>query len=143
MGPRERADVMLPPFEMAVRESGVRSVMHAYTDTDTDTDGVPCAADGELLTGLLRDTWGFTGTVVADYFGIAFLKTLHGVSADWGEAAAAALTAGVDIELPTVKTFGTPLRHVVSSGQVPEEVVDRAVRRVLAQKEALGLLDPA
>ncbi|MFJ9033759.1 glycoside hydrolase family 3 N-terminal domain-containing protein [Streptomyces sp. NPDC102274] len=139
MGPRERADVMLPPFEMAVRESGVGSVMHAYTDTD----GVPCAADEELLTGLLRDTWGFTGTVVADYFGIAFLKTLHGVSADWGEAAAAALTAGVDIELPTVKTFGTPLRDMVSSGQVPEEVVDRAVRRVLAQKEALGLLDPA
>ncbi|WP_446040174.1 beta-xylosidase/alpha-l-arabinosidase [Streptomyces sp. SID1121] len=139
MGPRERADVMLPPFEMAVRESGVRSVMHAYTDTD----GVPCAADEDLLTGLLRDTWGFTGTVVADYFGIAFLSSLHGVAADWGEAAAAALTAGVDIELPTVKTFGTPLRDLVVSGRVPEAVVDRAVRRVLTQKEALGLLDPA
>ncbi|QIQ07317.1 beta-glucosidase family protein [Streptomyces liangshanensis] len=138
MGPRERADVMLPPFEMAVRESGVRSVMHAYTDTD----GVPCAADADLLTGLLRDTWGFTGTVVADYFGIAFLASLHGVAADAGEAAAAALTAGVDVELPTVKTFGAPLRDLVSSGQVPEAVVDRAVRRVLTQKEALGLLDP-
>ncbi|MFF2523437.1 beta-xylosidase/alpha-l-arabinosidase [Streptomyces liangshanensis] len=138
MGPRERADVMLPPFEMAVRESGVRSVMHAYTDTD----GVPCAADADLLTGLLRDTWGFTGTVVADYFGVAFLASLHGVAADAGEAAAAALTAGVDVELPTVKTFGAPLRDLVSSGQVPEAVVDRAVRRVLTQKEALGLLDP-
>ncbi|MFJ2647644.1 beta-glucosidase [Streptomyces sp. NPDC087420] len=139
MGPRERADIMLAPFEMAVRESGVRSVMHAYTDTD----GVPCAADEDLLTGLLRDTWGFTGTVVADYFGIAFLSSLHGVAADWGEAAAAALTAGVDIELPTVKTFGTPLRDLVVAGRVPEAVVDRAVRRVLTQKEALGLLDPA
>ncbi|WP_079023660.1 beta-glucosidase family protein [Streptomyces odonnellii] len=138
MGARERADVLLPPFEMAVRESGVRSVMHAYTDTD----GVPCAADEELLTGLLRDTWGFQGTVVADYFGVAFLKSLHGVAADWGEAATAALTAGVDVELPTVKTFGEPLREALASGQVPKEVIDRALLRVLTQKAELGLLDP-
>lgn len=138
MGTRERADVMLPPFEMALRESGARSVMHAYTDTD----GVPSAADEQLLTGLLRDTWGFEGTVVADYFGIAFLKSLHGVAADWGEAAAAALTAGVDIELPTVKTFGQPLREAVTEGRLTTKVVDRALRRVLTQKAQLGLLDP-
>lgn len=138
MGARELADVILPPFEMAVRESGVRSVMHAYTDTD----GVPSAADDRLLTGLLRDTWGFTGTVVADYFGIAFLKTLHGVAGTLGEAAGAALAAGVDVELPTVKTFGAPLLDAVRQGDVPEELVDRAVRRVLLQKTRLGLLDP-
>src|SRR5689334_4645419 len=138
MGARERADVMLPPFEMAVRESGVRSVMHAYTDTD----GVPSAADEWLLTGLLRDTWGFTGTVVADYFGVAFLKTLHGVADTWAEAAGAALAAGVDVELPTVRTFGRPLRDAVAAGEVPEALVDRAVRRVLVQKAELGLLDP-
>ncbi|BDH49159.1 beta-glucosidase [Streptomyces albus] len=137
MGARERADVILPPFEMAVRESGVRSVMHAYTDTD----GIPSAADGPLLTGLLRDTWGFGGTVVADYFGIAFLKTLHGVAGSYGEAAAAALGAGVDVELPTVKTFGRPLADALAEGLVPEALVDRAVRRVLVQKAQLGLLD--
>ncbi|WP_443075992.1 glycoside hydrolase family 3 N-terminal domain-containing protein [Streptomyces sp. NBC_01716] len=138
MGPRERADVMLPPFEMAFRESGARSVMHAYTDTD----GLPAAADEQLLTGLLRDTWGFEGTVVADYFGIAFLKSLHGVAADWGQAAALALTAGVDVELPTVKTFGPPLRKAVAAGELTTKVVDRALRRVLTQKAQLGLLDP-
>ncbi|GAA3047445.1 glycoside hydrolase family 3 N-terminal domain-containing protein [Streptomyces roseofulvus] len=138
MGARELADVILPPFEMAVRESGVRSVMHAYTDTD----GVPSAADDRLLTGLLRDTWGFTGTVVADYFGVAFLKTLHGVAGTFGEAAGAALAAGVDVELPTVKTFGAPLAEAIRDGRVPEELVDRAVRRVLLQKVRLGLLDP-
>ncbi|MFI8320163.1 beta-glucosidase [Streptomyces sp. NPDC085529] len=138
MGARELADVILPPFEMAVRESGVRSVMHAYTDTD----GVPSAADDRLLTGLLRDTWGFTGTVVADYFGVAFLKTLHGVAGTFGEAAGAALAAGVDVELPTVKTFGAPLAQAIREGRVPEELVDRAVRRVLLQKVRLGLLDP-
>ncbi|MEU6205240.1 glycoside hydrolase family 3 N-terminal domain-containing protein [Micromonospora musae] len=137
MGPRERADVMLPPFEMAVRESGVRSVMHAYTDTD----GMPSAADEQLLTGLLRDTWGFTGTVVADYFGIAFLHALHGVAGSWGEAAGVALAAGVDVELPTVKTFGEPLRAAPAAGTVPEALIDRALRRVLLQKAQLGLLD--
>ncbi|WP_329524428.1 glycoside hydrolase family 3 N-terminal domain-containing protein [Streptomyces griseoaurantiacus] len=137
VGPRERADVLLPPFEMAIREGGVRSVMNAYTDID----GVPSAADEELLTGLLRDTWGFGGTVVADYFAIAFLKTLHGLAGDWAEAAGAALRAGVDVELPNVKTYGAPLLDAVADGRVPEALVDRAVRRVLSQKAALGLLD--
>ncbi|WP_435613409.1 beta-glucosidase family protein [Streptomyces sp. bgisy159] len=136
-GPRELADVLLPPFEMAVREGGARSVMHAYTDTD----GLPSAADEALLTGLLRDTWGFEGTVVADYFGIAFLRILHGLAGDWADAAGTALQAGVDVELPTVKTFGAPLAEAVRAGRVPEALIDRALRRVLAQKTRLGLLD--
>ncbi|MBQ0885696.1 glycoside hydrolase family 3 C-terminal domain-containing protein [Streptomyces sp. RM72] len=138
MGPRERADVLLPPFEMAIREGGARSVMNAYTDTD----GVPSAADEELLTGLLRDTWGFDGTVVADYFAIAFLKILHGVAAEWSDAAGLALWAGIDVELPNVKTYGAPLAEAVADGRVPEALVDRALRRVLTQKARLGLLDP-
>ncbi len=137
IGERERADVLLPPFEMAVRESGVRSVMHAYTDID----GVPTAADASLLTSLLRDTWGFDGTVVADYFGIAFLKELHRVAGTLGEAAAAALTAGVDVELPTVHTFGDHLVAEIEGGTLDEAFVDRALRRVLRQKLDLGLLD--
>lgn len=137
VGQRELADVLLPPFEMAVRESGVRSVMHAYTDLD----GIPTAADASLLTGLLRDTWGFSGTVVADYFGVAFLKNLHGVAGSLGEAAAAALTAGVDVELPTVHAFGEHLVAEVEAGRVPVNLVDRALHRVLVQKIQLGLLD--
>lgn len=138
VGPRELADVLLPPFEMAIRESGVRSVMNSYTDLD----GVPTAADAHLLTGLLRERWGFEGTVVADYFSIAFLKTLHGVAEDWTDAAAAALAAGIDVELPTVKTFGTDFVAAVEDGRVDEALVDRALERVLRQKAELGLLDP-
>ncbi|MDK1361299.1 glycoside hydrolase family 3 N-terminal domain-containing protein [Arthrobacter sp. zg-Y1219] len=137
IGPREFADVVLAPFEMAVRDSGVRSVMHAYTDAD----GIPSAADADLLTKLLRDTWGFTGTVVADYFGIAFLKDLHRVAGTLGEAASAALTAGVDVELPTVNAFGDHLIEEVESGRLDSAVIDRALRRVLVQKIELGLLD--
>lgn len=136
VGPRELADVLLPPFEMALR-AGARSVMNAYTDND----GVPAAADESLLTGLLRDTYGFSGTVVADYFSVAFLHKLHGVAADRGAAAAQALTAGIDVELPTVDCYGEPLLAAVEQGAVGTAVVDRALERVLRQKCELGLLD--
>ncbi|MER6619882.1 glycoside hydrolase family 3 N-terminal domain-containing protein [Streptomyces sp. NPDC000931] len=136
-GAREFADVTLPPFEMALREGGARSVMAAYTETD----GVPSSADPALLTRLLREEWGFTGTVVADYFGIGFLESLHRVAGTPAQAAHAALLAGVDVELPTLKCYGEPLRDAVRAGEVPEELVDRAARRVLLQKCELGLLD--
>jgi beta-xylosidase len=138
IGSREFADVVLPPFEMAVRDGGVRSVMNSYSDVD----GVPSAADRALLTGLLRDTWGFDGTVVADYFSVTFLESLHGVAADEGHAAGLALAAGIDVELPTVRCFGDPLAEAVRAGRVDEALVDRALRRVLRQKVELGLLDP-
>ncbi|MFB6778803.1 glycoside hydrolase family 3 N-terminal domain-containing protein [Streptomyces sp. NPDC056352] len=137
-GTREMADVTLPPFEMALREGGARSVMSSYTEID----GVPTAADPVLLTELLRDTWGFNGTVVADYFGIGFLETLHKVAADRSDAARLALTAGVDVELPTVRSYGDALVAAVQEGAVAEELVDRALHRVLLQKCELGLLDP-
>jgi beta-xylosidase len=136
-GVREFADVTLPPFEMALREGGARSVMAAYTETD----GVPASADPHLLTGLLRDTWGFTGTVVADYFGIGFLQTLHRVAGTPAEAAHTALTAGIDVELPTLKCYGEPLVEAVRAGEIPESLIDRAATRVLLQKCELGLLD--
>ncbi|MTE18957.1 glycosyl hydrolase [Streptomyces sp. TRM43335] len=138
IGPRELADVILPPFEMALREGGARSVMHAYNDLD----GVPAAASPDLLTGLLREEWGFTGTVVADYFGISFLERNHRVADSPARAGALALAAGVDVELPSVRCYGEPLLKAVRSGEVSEELVDRAVLRVLRQKCELGLLDP-
>jgi beta-glucosidase len=137
LGFRELADVMLPPFEMALRD-GARSVMNSYTDID----GLPIAADEALLTGLLRDGCGFTGTVVSDYFSVAFLQTLHGVAASPAAAAAMALQAGIDVELPEVNTYGGPLLRLLETGGVDPALVDRAVRRVLSQKFELGLLDP-
>ncbi|GAB3484542.1 beta-xylosidase/alpha-l-arabinosidase [Nocardiopsis coralliicola] len=136
-GPRERADVLLPPFEAAVRLGGAKSVMHAYNDND----GVPAAADPALLTGLLRDEWGFTGTVVADYFGIAFLETLHGVAGSRGEAGALALAAGVDVELPHVDCYGGRLVEAVRRGDVAEDLLDRSALRVLTHKAEFGMLD--
>jgi beta-xylosidase len=136
-GPRELADILLPPFEMAIRDGGARSVMHSYAEID----GVPAAANHQALTELLRDTWGFEGTVVADYFGISFLHLLHHVAADDASAAALALDAGVDVELPTMRCYGQPLIDAVRGALVSEELIDRAARRVLLQKCELGLLD--
>ncbi len=138
MGPREIADVYLPPFEMAVRDGGARAVMNSYSTID----GVPVAADGTLLTDLLRDRWGFDGTVVADYFAVAFLEVMQKVAEDRGEAAALALEAGIDVELPTGDAYLEPLAERVRTGQLDERFVDRALLRVLAQKEDLGLLEP-
>ncbi|CAM3824092.1 beta-xylosidase/alpha-l-arabinosidase [Nocardioides zeicaulis] len=139
VGPRELADVLLPPFEMAVLDGGVRSVMNSYAEID----GLPVAADPALLTGLLREQWGFEGTVVADYYSIAFLHHLHDVAGDLADAAGQALGAGIDVELPTGNAYLAPLAEAVRTGRVPEAHVDRAVERVLRQKADLGLLDAA
>ena len=138
MGRRELMDVILPPFETAVAVGGVGSVMNSYSDVDN----MPAAADPWLLTDLLRDDWGFTGTVVSDYWAVPFLATMHRVAADTDEAGALALAAGIDVELPDTLGFGAGLVDRVRRGEVPEALVDRAARRMLTQKVQLGLLDP-
>ena len=138
MGRRELIDVILPPFEAAIRTGGAGSVMNSYADVD----GVPAGADPWLLTEVLREEWGFTGTVVSDYWAVPFLATMHGVAADLADAGAQALSAGIDVELPDTIGYGTELTAKVRSGEVPQEHVDRAAHRVLTQKVKIGLLDP-
>ncbi|MGZ4602733.1 MAG: beta-glucosidase [Kineosporiaceae bacterium] len=137
MGRREIMDVILPPFEAAVALAGAGSVMNSYSDVD----GVPAAADPWLLSRLLREEWGFGGTVVSDYWAVPFLAAMHRVAVDDGDAGALALAAGLDVELPDTVGFGPALVERVSRGEVAEELVDRAARRVLTQKAELGLLD--
>jgi len=138
MGRRELLDVILPPFETAVTLGPAASVMNSYSDVD----GIPAGADPWLLTEVLRDRWGFTGTVVSDYWAVPFLASMHRVASDVTEAGALALTAGIDVELPDTLGYGPGLLELVRSGRLPEELVDRAARRVLRQKIELGLLDP-
>ncbi len=125
IGRREFADVILPPFEMAIR-----------------LGGVPATADGELIGGLLRTELGFDGLVVSDYYAVSFLEQQHSVAASPSEAGAAALHAGIDVELPAVRCYGTPLRKAIAAGLADEAVVDRAAARVLTRKCELGMLDP-
>ena len=138
MGRREFTDVLLPPFEMAIRLGGARSVMPSYTDVD----GMPATADAGLLGHKLRQELGFTGLVVSDYYAVSFLELRHAVAGTPASAAALALSAGVDVELPSVRCYGEPLRGAVVSGHVSEQIVDRATARVLTRKCELGMLDP-
>ena len=137
IGWRELHDVYLFPFEAAVRAGKMASIMNGYHELD----GIPCGSSKELLTSILRDQWGFEGTVVSDYFAITMLDEYHHIAANKQEAAFAALDAGLDVELPFTDSYGDPLRQAVLSGRIPEALVDGSLRRVLTQKFALGLFD--
>jgi beta-glucosidase-like glycosyl hydrolase len=143
MGWREMYEFMLPPFELAIRESKVGSVMNSYTDVD----GIPCASSIELLTKVLHDELGFDGVVVSDYWAISFLEHMHQVAGSKAEAAILALKAGIDVELPATRCYGDVLVDAIRKGLLEESYVDRACRRVLLQKTRQGLLnagwDPA
>ncbi len=139
MGRRELLELLLPPFETAIAVGGARSVMNSYSDVD----GVPAGADPWLLTEVLRGEWGFTGTVVSDYWAVPFLATTHKVAEDMTDAGVQALVAGIDVELPDTLGYGDRLVEAVRAGRVDEAVVDRAALRVLEQKAELGLLDAA
>jgi len=134
---RELREVYLHPFEAVVRTAGLRSLMNGYHELD----GVPCGADHDLLTGLLRDDWGFEGVVVSDYFSVRQLAEYHRLAADAEEAATMALTAGLDVELPSTDCFGAPLLAALESGQLGTAAFDAAVRRVLRTKFELGLFE--
>ena len=137
LGPRELREVYAEPFAAAIRDAGLAAVMNSYASID----GIPCAGSNAILTHLLRDELGFQGAVVADYWSIPQLLNFHRVAADRGPAAALALAAGLDMELPATDFYGAPLLEEVAAGRLPIEVVDIAVRRVLRMKFQLGLFE--
>ncbi len=137
IAPRELREVFLLPFETAVKQANLQSLMNAYHELD----GVPCTASKELLTDILRDEWGFDGIVVSDYFAIEEIERTHRLSSSKAESAHLALTAGIDIELPHTDCFGDPLVTAVRTGQIDEALVDQSVARVLRTKFMLGLFE--
>jgi beta-glucosidase len=134
---RELLEVYATPFEAAIREAKLASIMNAYSEID----GIPLGSSRELLSDLLRRQLGFEGVVVSDYFTVQTLFDYHCVAADKAEAARMALEAGLDVELPTLDCYGAPLREVVEKGDVDPGLLDAAVSRVLEMKFQLGLFD--
>ena len=129
-------DVIAAPFRAVINEAGAGAVMPSYNEID----GLPLHGSPELLRDLLRDELGFTGVTVADYFGVSSLRDFHHVAIDEADAARLALLAGLDVELPSYACY-RHLPALVASGAVPLEAVDAACRRVLAQKDELGLFE--
>jgi beta-glucosidase len=134
---RELAETYLYPFEVAVREGKLRSIMPGYHELD----GVPCHTNAWLLGTVLREEWGFEGIVVSDYFGINMVFDYHHAAGDKDDAARMALVAGVDVELPSTDCYGEPLVAAVEKGAVDLSVVDKSLARVLTLKFELGLFD--
>ncbi len=134
---RELYEVFLMPFEAAVREAGIASIMPGYHELD----GVPCHNSKELLKDILRDKWDFKGLVVSDYFGINMLHEYHHTAKDKKHAAKLALESGIDIELPSTDCYGKPLKNAVEKGFIQESAIDTAVSRILKMKFLLGLFE--
>ena len=131
---RTLRQVYLPPFHAAV-EAGAGTVMSAFNAIN----GVPATSNAFTLTHLLREEWGFKGVVISDYGAIRETMA-HGTALDEKTATRKALNAGVDIDLES-NLFSRHLAELVQSGEVPQESIDQAVRRVLRLKFALGLFD--
>jgi beta-glucosidase len=110
----ERAlrEVYLPHFKKCI-DAGAGAVMSAYNQVN----GAYCGHNAELLTRILKEEWGFDGFVYSDFI--------------MGCRGADAAAAGLDVEAPDTIRFGDKLLEAVRRGEVSEERIDDAVRRVL------------
>jgi beta-glucosidase len=137
VGMREIYDVYLAPFQAAIRDAKLASIMNAYPELD----GEVVAASHRILTDLLRGELGFDGLVVSDYEAIIMLHNFHKIAASAACAAGMALNAGIDVELPNTVCYGEPLKSALDRGDVSIELVDMAVQRHLKVKFELGLFE--
>lgn len=121
----ERAlrEIYLPAFEAAVKEAGVWSVMASYNQIE----GEYCCENGWLLTDILKREWGFQGFVVSDW------EATH--------STVPAALAGLDLEMPYGRFFGSSLLESVKAGKIKLEVIDDKVRRLLRVRFKAGFFD--
>src|SRR5678816_4410878 len=126
--------IYFPPFKAAV-DAGVGTLMSSFNAIN----GVPASANAFTLTKVLRQEWKFDGFVVSDYTSVKELIN-HGVVANEEDAAAAALNAGVDMEMVSrsYNMFGPKL---LQEKRLSQATIDEAVRRILRIKYRLGLFD--
>jgi beta-glucosidase len=125
VGLRALHELYLPHFKRCVIEAAAGSVMSAYNKVN----GVYCGEHRQLLTEILRDQWGFKGFVESDWF----LGT---------RSTAAALNAGLDIEMPGPYRFtNDKLELALLSGELTDAVIHRNARHAVYQKIAWRLAE--
>ncbi len=118
-------ELYLVPFEACVREAGAVMVMAAYNAVN----GARMTEHERLLRGVLKDEWGFTGAIVSDW--------------DACRSVVPTALAGLDLAMPGPDSpWVTGLADAVRAGQVPEEVLDEQVLRLLEVARRVGKLDP-
>ncbi|MFD0835637.1 glycoside hydrolase family 3 N-terminal domain-containing protein [Mariniflexile aquimaris] len=133
---RTLIDEIYPPFEAAVKDAKTLGIMASHGDLN----GIASHGNPELLTGVLRDQWGFNGYVVSDANDIGRLHYFMKVAETPEAAALLGLNAGVDIDLYAEDAYAL-LPEMVKKNPEIETLIDRSVRRVLRTKFILGLFD--
>lgn len=133
-GMRQLLSEYLPPFRKAVKE-GAGTLMTSYNAID----GVPCTANKELLTDVLRNQWGFKGFVYSDLISIEGIVGMRAAK-DNKEAAVKALKAGLDMDLGG-NAFGKNLKKAYEEGLITMADLDRTVGNVLRLKFQMGLFE--
>lgn len=127
-------ETYLPAFEACVKEGRVEAVMGAYNRTN----GEPCCASKLLMDDILRGEWGFDGHYVSDCWALVdFFKT-HKVTSTMEESAALALERGCDVNCGMVYMY---VLSGIEQGLIKEELVDRAVTRLMKTRLKLGMFD--
>ncbi|GHV38201.1 beta-glucosidase [Bacteroidia bacterium] len=139
VAPREMRTLFLEPFRKAFVEAGALGVMSSYNDYD----GEPITGSYHFLTEILRQEWGFKGYVVSDSEAVEFLHSKHHVVKNQKEAAALAISAGMNIRthFTPPQDFILPLRQAIAEGLVSMETINKRVKEVLKVKFLLGLFD--
>ncbi|HXS22438.1 MAG TPA: glycoside hydrolase family 3 N-terminal domain-containing protein [Steroidobacteraceae bacterium] len=133
---RTLLQMYLQPFHAAIEQANAQIVMASYNEIG----GIPSHANRWMLTDLLRNQWGFKGLVTSDYEGIEQLMSLHHVAGNLTDAAARALSAGVDNDMPDGEAYAN-LPQALAQGKVTQAEIDTAVRRVLRLKFLAGLFE--
>jgi len=128
--------IFLPPWETAIKNGGALGVMATYPAID----GIATHGSSYILTDILRYEFGFEGLVLCEGGGLTTL-VYEGLAKNQKEAGILALTAGVDVGISYEDAYQKPLLQSVREGLVSEELVDRAMRRILRQKFRLGLFE--
>lgn len=133
-GEREFRSIYLYPFARVIKETNPLCIMSCYSAYD----GIPVSASPYYMTDVLRDELGFKGYVYSDWGSVGRVMTFHYAVTTREEAAKVSLIAGVDLD---VDSDYETLEQQVKEGKIDEAYIDKAVRRVLYVKFALGLFD--
>ncbi len=132
---RTLREIFLPPGK-AAGDAGCRTFMVAHNEVN----GIPCHADRRLLTGILREEWGFEGYTISDWMDVERLNWIHKIAHDQKEAVFLAVYAGVDVHMHGPDFIG-PLTELVEEGKISEDRIDRTVRAMLLDKFRMGLFN--
>ncbi|WP_430868837.1 glycoside hydrolase family 3 N-terminal domain-containing protein [Demequina aurantiaca] len=125
----------LPPFERVARE-GIATFMLGYQSTD----GVPITVNEWLLKDVLREEWGYQGTLITDWDNVGNLVREQRLFPDYAHAAAAAVNAGNNM-IMTTPAFFQGAQDAVAQGLLAEKRIDQDVARILTLKFELGLFE--